>query len=127
MWFFCCFFFFFSSRRRHTRSLRDWSSDVCSSDLEARAIHARKWPACEEGGDRLAPPIPGWQWWHRHPCVVGQHGGDRLDVAALPGSDIAVHDVTQRRAAEETKRRLLALLGEPLVDRPARAARRCPQ
>src|SRR6266496_5825146 len=31
----CVFFlfFFFSSRRRHTRSLRDWSSDVCSSDL----------------------------------------------------------------------------------------------
>src|SRR6266403_2656675 len=28
------FFFFFSSRRRHTRSLRDWSSDVCSSDLD---------------------------------------------------------------------------------------------
>src|SRR5699024_3851596 len=28
---FCCFFF--SSRRRHTRSKRDWSSDVCSSDL----------------------------------------------------------------------------------------------
>src|SRR6266513_4850747 len=27
-------FFFFSSRRRHTRSKRDWSSDVCSSDLE---------------------------------------------------------------------------------------------
>src|SRR5216683_5923971 len=29
------FFFFFSSRRRHTRSDRDWSSDVCSSDLAA--------------------------------------------------------------------------------------------
>src|SRR5699024_11903600 len=27
--------FFFSSRRRHTRSKRDWSSDVCSSDLAA--------------------------------------------------------------------------------------------
>src|SRR5699024_11877161 len=27
------FFFFFSSRRRHTISKRDWSSDVCSSDL----------------------------------------------------------------------------------------------
>src|SRR6266849_9821663 len=27
--------FFFSSRRRHTRSTRDWSSDVCSSDLLA--------------------------------------------------------------------------------------------
>src|SRR5690606_12842085 len=31
--FFCFFFFFFSSRRRHTRFSRDWSSDVCSSDL----------------------------------------------------------------------------------------------
>src|SRR5438034_783804 len=30
--------FFFSSRRRHTRSLCDWSSDVCSSDLTAREI-----------------------------------------------------------------------------------------
>src|SRR2546428_4727726 len=29
----CSLFFFFSSRRRHTRSDRDWSSDVCSSDL----------------------------------------------------------------------------------------------
>src|SRR5207249_9564544 len=29
------FLFFFSSRRRHTRSKRDWSSDVCSSDLGA--------------------------------------------------------------------------------------------
>src|SRR3712207_7504492 len=31
------FFFFFSSRRRHTRYWRDWSSDVCSSDLEGPA------------------------------------------------------------------------------------------
>src|SRR5258707_5174481 len=31
------FFFFFSSRRRHTRYWRDWSSDVCSSDLIAPA------------------------------------------------------------------------------------------
>src|SRR5690606_39288356 len=30
---FCVIFFFFSSRRRHTRFSRDWSSDVCSSDL----------------------------------------------------------------------------------------------
>src|SRR5947199_2166963 len=34
--FVCCFFFFFfSSRRRHTRCLSDWSSDVCSSDLNS--------------------------------------------------------------------------------------------
>src|SRR5690606_21730275 len=31
-------FFFFSSRRRHTRFSRDWSSDVCSSDLQRRII-----------------------------------------------------------------------------------------
>src|SRR5207253_3629171 len=47
---FCCvccvclswvfFFFFFSSRRRHTRWPRDWSSDVCSSDLGALATAA---------------------------------------------------------------------------------------
>src|SRR5699024_11785069 len=30
--------FFFSSRRRHTRSKRDWSSDVCSSDLGKQNI-----------------------------------------------------------------------------------------
>src|SRR5437868_9930334 len=30
--------FFFSSRRRHTRSKRDWSSDVCSSDLDQRIL-----------------------------------------------------------------------------------------
>src|SRR5690606_41676218 len=32
------FYFFFSSRRRHTRFSRDWSSDVCSSDLRGRNI-----------------------------------------------------------------------------------------
>src|SRR6266511_3645887 len=32
-------FFFFSSRRRHTRFSRDWSSDVCSSDLDKRALY----------------------------------------------------------------------------------------
>src|SRR5205814_3980617 len=34
----CFFFFFFSSRRRHTRCLSDWSSDVCSSDLQGLGI-----------------------------------------------------------------------------------------
>src|SRR5436305_10840694 len=32
--------FFFSSRRRHTRCGRDWSSDVCSSDLKTLVIPA---------------------------------------------------------------------------------------
>src|SRR5690606_10920729 len=34
--------FFFSSRRRHTRFSRDWSSDVCSSDLVGAACHLRR-------------------------------------------------------------------------------------
>src|SRR5690625_7750540 len=35
MWLYWFLLFFFSSRRRHTRWPRDWSSDVCSSDLVA--------------------------------------------------------------------------------------------
>src|SRR2546425_4393717 len=49
-------FFFFSSRRRHTRSDPDWSSDVCSSDLEPRLddlepAAARVRPRVEKRGD----------------------------------------------------------------------------
>src|SRR2546428_5062650 len=35
------YLFFFSSRRRHTRSDRDWSSDVCSSDLGLFLVQSR--------------------------------------------------------------------------------------
>src|SRR2546429_5398549 len=41
-------YFFFSSRRRHTRCSRDWSSDVCSSDLPARC--EERFPAREISG-----------------------------------------------------------------------------
>src|SRR5437762_13818303 len=41
-YFFFFFFFFFSSRRRHTRYIGDWSSDVCSSDLD-RSITCGQW------------------------------------------------------------------------------------
>src|SRR3712207_7936541 len=49
--------FFFSSRRRHTRYWRDWSSDVCSSDLLRRGEVGqdrveRRLDAEEEGGGR---------------------------------------------------------------------------
>src|SRR2546421_13107377 len=63
-----CFFlfFFFSSRRRHTRSDRDWSSDVCSSDLDDY-IARRRFPdarADTQDGLRLA-----WRdrWLHVRP------------------------------------------------------------
>src|SRR5690606_39805949 len=34
----CYYIFFYSSRRRHTRFSRDWSSDVCSSDLPGQLL-----------------------------------------------------------------------------------------
>src|SRR5690349_24700663 len=53
-----CSFFFFSSRRRHTRSLRDWSSDVWSSDLAKPGHHLlgeRLLVADVAGQDHLGP------------------------------------------------------------------------
>src|SRR3712207_8100890 len=45
-----CILFFFSSRRRHTRYWRDWSSDVCSSDLSrALALLLVSWSVAREG------------------------------------------------------------------------------
>src|SRR6266496_5775336 len=57
------FFFFFSSRRRHTRSLRDWSSDVCSSDLAAwlccfaEPFLTSRWQAVKPARADAAPPV----------------------------------------------------------------------
>src|SRR5690606_39494548 len=42
-------YFFFSSRRRHTRFSRDWSSDVCSSDLSQGRIEFQYFPAEQLG------------------------------------------------------------------------------
>src|SRR5690606_3506888 len=47
--------FFFSSRRRHTRFSRDWSSDVCSSDLSKK--------------NQRTPPARGAKWWAKSPTV----------------------------------------------------------
>src|SRR2546421_7544671 len=66
----CVVFFFFSSRRRHTRSDRDWSSDVCSSDLGPSVIllhgyaeTSRMWtpilPVLGEKFTVIAPDLPG--------------------------------------------------------------------
>src|SRR2546429_43098 len=57
--------FFFSSRRRHTRCSRDWSSDVCSSDLGGRRILLEAGLEGDElsfiivtDGKRYAPLVP---------------------------------------------------------------------
>src|SRR6266508_4981800 len=46
------FFFFFSSRRRHTRWPRDWSSDVCSSDLSSEPSRREDAGRRAHGGTR---------------------------------------------------------------------------
>src|SRR2546429_5253896 len=80
------FFFFFSSRRRHTRCSRDWSSDVCSSDLlvlsplpGARPTYCLgetvfcQTPAACAGG--TAPGLPRLRWPKRNlvhsKCIAG--------------------------------------------------------
>src|SRR5690606_40085309 len=60
-----CSFFFFPSRRRHTRFSRDWSSDVCSSDLlseklqesDKSLVDAIQLAERETGGKALAAEI----------------------------------------------------------------------
>src|SRR3712207_7615423 len=52
--------FFFSSRRRHTRYWRDWSSDVCSSDLGVDDEDVRgvlRAEAFEHRGEDVGPPL----------------------------------------------------------------------
>src|SRR5258707_2144433 len=62
-------FFFFSSRRRHTRYWRDWSSDVCSSDLRIERNSVRAPPP----ENREVPPSSSTEtcrkslvWWPNH-------------------------------------------------------------
>src|SRR5207249_6684802 len=60
----------FSSRRRHTRSKRDWSSDVCSSDLkELERIERRLVD--------LSPPKSGWYTCLR---ITGNKSTRRLSI-----------------------------------------------
>src|SRR5437899_9099157 len=66
-----CRFFFFSSRRRHTRCLSDWSSDVCSSDLENHLLAVR---GEEQVGEVLT-------------TQTGGEGADQPPRARLPQLD----------------------------------------
>src|SRR3989449_346112 len=84
-----CPFFFFSSRRRHTRCSRDWSSDVCSSDLDPNlrgflvlGTDAALWHS-RDGGASWKPlkadfptvPVYDVQFIKRsHDLVIATHG-----------------------------------------------------
>src|SRR5207253_5041671 len=83
------FLFFFSSRRRHTRWPRDWSSDVCSSDLHLRNADRAEHPREEE---RL---------------VVSRHGTAR----APSGIASAVHEVEAQHAEPREVDRLALKIG----------------
>src|SRR5207253_3901868 len=78
--FFC---FFFSSRRRHTRWPRDWSSDVCSSDLpdHPRAPPAPRHP--RRAADSAARDHGG------RPAAGAHAGGPRLLLATRPRPAVA--------------------------------------
>src|SRR3712207_7149150 len=67
--------FFFSSRRRHTRYWRDWSSDVCSSDLVLAGGTLGRDPPAQEQRDQRRQDAP--------------DGGGGGDVAGAPGRVVA--------------------------------------
>src|SRR5256885_12923659 len=83
----CCvrYFFFFSSRRRHTRLQGDWSSDVCSSDLQ-RAVHLVLGVAEQtEAQDFLGHPRQGFF------VVCRREAGQDDEPDADLSRDVAVH------------------------------------
>src|SRR3712207_7549530 len=74
------FIFFFSSRRRHTRYWRDWSSDVCSSDLDRHPVLTEPeevHPLLPEPLDRVVRDAVGLGVHDRQPVPVEVLAGDR--------------------------------------------------
>src|SRR5699024_12136271 len=63
--------FFFSSRRRHTRSKRDWSSDVCSSDLLSTVLSTVLLSANRQNCSGRRKPMYGWCSVTRSPSSRG--------------------------------------------------------
>src|SRR3712207_6927144 len=91
---FMIFFFFFSSRRRHTRYWRDWSSDVCSSDL---STHDRA-QIERFGQEQLAPA--------EREELAGDPGGSLGGTADL--FELGAHRSGERRGGKECRSRWAA-------------------
>src|SRR3989442_4222083 len=77
--------FFFSSRRRHTRCGRDWSSDVCSSDLTQTSVNFDRYVEIDGGLGSTFFVIPFKDYPGR--TVEGEAPGIR--AARYAASDIA--------------------------------------
>src|SRR5699024_8855432 len=93
-------FFFFSSRRRHTRSKRDWSSDVCSSDLSTRLEAKRQ--RRREGRDarRRRTIITEAEFLARRESVERKmyvrEGAGRTQIVVLEDDVLVEHYVAQK-------------------------------
>src|SRR5690606_39712988 len=95
-----CDVFFFSSRRRHTRFSRDWSSDVCSSDLLARQLA----PAVVDQALRALLKHTGV----KHQGDEIGSGAGQVNVRAVGLEDAAkevVHRSEERRVGKECRSR----------------------
>src|SRR5207245_3730500 len=90
-------FFFFSSRRRHTRCYRDWSSDVCSSDL-IRVISDQKNTAMAWRDSSQAVAVFFWSLMTRM-CAETKSAGMVNATATLLGSDRS----EERRVGKECR------------------------
>src|SRR5204863_4079278 len=90
----------FSSRRRHTRSLRDWSSDVCSSDLDAYLYDGLRSPIGRHAG-KLAGLRPDDLAGEVIKEVVGRNKIDPADI-----SDVVLGCVNQAGEDRSEERRV---------------------
>src|SRR6267154_4989624 len=96
-------FFFFSSRRRHTRWTGDWSSDVCSSDLQA--IVMIEAGAIEVSEDQVAEAL---QFGHdqiKHIIAAIRELHDKIKpnkvtVPALPFDETLAKEIEQKYGAQ---------------------------
>src|SRR6266446_8822086 len=80
--------FFFSSRRRHTRLQGDWSSDVCSSDLQRLSI-IRNWLDAVEQALSMRPMI------YTRQNFIEPLLGEEVKTLATSGLWIAHYKVAQ--------------------------------
>src|SRR5690606_5772754 len=83
------FFFFFSSRRRHTRFSRDWSSDVCSSDLKEYPEYYRYYGIREFTWNKITQP-------NRNPLLGMEIGADGMKTGYTDASGYAIVGSVQR-------------------------------
>src|SRR6266511_326698 len=119
-------FFFFSSRRRHTRFSRDWSSDVCSSDLQqagrARPGEEGEQPVPMRGGEEVREPDEGalQRRIDREQSGEVRAGADERHVAegedpGVAGEELQRHD--EHDVDEEVAQLALVSAPRPAPDR----------